>query len=59
VPLWVASAEKRIPRTSSSLVDKYVFLKGRHFEYRLSFGGQGGSIVKVERRKRAKRIKRG
>jgi hypothetical protein len=56
IPKWVLSAERRIERkyggTSSSLPDKVFYLKGRHFEYRISYAGQGGCIVSVERRKR-------
>ena len=53
IPRWVLSAEKQIRHksggTSSSLLGKYFFLKGRYFKYRLSFAGQGGSLVSVER----------
>lgn len=56
IPQWVLAAEKQIERryggTSSSLANKVFYLKGRHFEYRVSYSGQGGSIVEIERRKR-------
>jgi hypothetical protein len=56
IPQWVLSAEKQIERkyggTSSSLVDKFFYLKGHHYRYRISYSGQGGSIVEIERRKR-------
>lgn len=56
IPKWVLDEERRISRkyggTSSSLLDKHFFLKGRHFEYRLTYAGQGGSIVYIHRRKR-------
>jgi len=56
IPRWVLSAERQIYRkyggTSSSLLNKFFYIKGRHFEYRISYAGQGGPIVEVERRKR-------
>ena len=56
IPNWVLSEEKRIKRkyggTSSSLIDKAFYLKGHHFEYRITYSGQGGAIVEIERRKR-------
>jgi len=56
VPRWVLDAEREIHRkyggTSSSLLNKFFYIKGRHFEYRISYAGQGGPIVEIERRKR-------
>ena len=56
IPRWVLTEEKQIERkyggTSSSLLDKFFYLKGRHFKYRISYSGQGGPIVDIERRKR-------
>jgi len=56
IPKWVLSEEWRIRKRygggSSGLVDLVFYLKGRRFEYRLSFGGQGAPMVYVDRRKR-------
>ena len=58
IPKWVLDAERKISQkyggTSSSLLDKMFYLKGKHFRYRLSYSGQGGCIVTIERRERHK-----
>ena len=56
VPPWVSREivriRKRYGGTSSSLLDKYWIIKGHHYVYKISFGGQGGPITYVSRRKR-------
>lgn len=59
IPHWVLSASERIHQkhggSSSSFLDKYFILKGNHFEYKLTYEGQGGIICYVERRRREAR----
>jgi len=56
IPHWVVSALERIYQkhggSSSSFLDKYFILKGHHFEYKLTYEGQGGMNCYVERRRR-------
>jgi hypothetical protein len=56
IPKWVVRAEKRIRKkyggTSSSLINKAFYLKGRTYRYRITFAGQGGYIAIIARKKR-------
>lgn len=58
IPEWVLSEEKQIRQkhggTSSSLTNRILYLKGRTFLYRLTFSGQGGAIVVIDKRLRRK-----
>jgi len=56
VPHWVDKEVYKIRKkhggTSSSLLGKYWTIKGHHYVYRISFGGQGGSICSILKKKR-------
>ena len=57
-PEWVRRRLKKVsePYLVHLTFDehKYVVLRGRHFEYRVSAGGQGGDPRHIERRLRAR-----
>lgn len=56
VPHWVNVEVERILKrhsgTSSSLLGKYWTVKGRHYIYKISFGGQGGYFCYIFKKKR-------
>ena len=51
VPSWVLKAARRYAdRVGSDSVDTYIWLKGKHFTYRVYFAGQGGQYMYVYRK---------
>ena len=56
VPPWVRKSIAHIysHKGGSSLGEMTYYLKGKTYRYRLSFSGQGGPILDVYRRRRAK-----
>ena len=55
VPPWVMKEIARIYRgATSSLGEEIHYLKGRTYRYKLVFGGQGGPMLGVYRRRRRK-----
>ena len=56
VPPWVKEQIDRIYRhgSGSSLGLRTYYLKGKTYRYRLAFSGQGGPMLHVYRRRRAR-----
>ena len=59
VPRWVMKEMARLKRKYSwhelAHSDRYILLRGRHYEYRITPAGQGGPITYIERRIRLRR----
>ena len=56
VPPWVRREIARIYRgATSSLGEEVHYLKGKTYRYKLVFGGQGGPILGVFRRRRRRK----
>ena len=55
VPHWVkvevAKIKKKYEGSSSSLVNKYWTIYGKHYKYKVEFVGQGGYTPVIERKR--------
>jgi len=56
IPEWINNAVKQIYEryggSSSSFLNKYWILKGKHYIYKIYFEGQGGSLTRIVKKPR-------